>query len=138
LNLAAQDLPVIVPAHPRLKLRMEEFGLLEILETRVFLLRPLFYLEKIGLRKRASVIVTDSGGIQREAFDLCVPCVTIREETEWPETIDLGWNPLCVADPAAIRKSVSDAIGAIGSEGSPFGDGTTAQSIAQKMMDFAT
>lgn len=138
LNLVAQDLPVIVPVHPRLKLRMEEFGLLEILENRVFLVRPLSYLEMIGLQKRASVIVTDSGGIQKEAFYLRVPCVTIREETEWPETIELGWNRLCGPHPAEIRKSVSDSIGVTGLEGSPFGDGTTAHSIAQKLMDFST
>ncbi len=138
LNLVAKDLPVIIPVHPRLKLRMEEFGLLEILDPTVIQVRPLSYLEMIHIQKKASVIVTDSGGLQKEAFYLRVPCVTIRDETEWSETIDLGWNRLCKAEPVEICNSVSAAIGVSGSEGSPFGDGTTARSIAAKLIDFAT
>ena len=138
LNLVARDLPVVVPVHPRLRLRMEQFQLLEILDPKVLLVRPLSYLEMIRLQKSASVIVTDSGGLQKEAFYLRVPCVTIREETEWPETIDLGWNRLCAAEPVEISKSVFAAIGVIGSEGSPFGNGTAAKSIAAKIIEFAS
>ena len=72
------------------------------------IIEPVSYLEMVSLLRHASLVATDSGGLQKEAYWAGVPCVTLMSETTWPETIDAGWNTLTGLDPAAIRAAVSN------------------------------
>lgn len=97
--LAASALPVVLPTHPRLTRRIEEFGLRS---NHLRFVEPLPYLDMVWLVKNAALVLTDSGGLQKEACWLEVPCVTLRAETEWPETVQGGWNVLAGSDPDAV------------------------------------
>jgi UDP-N-acetylglucosamine 2-epimerase (non-hydrolysing)/UDP-GlcNAc3NAcA epimerase len=98
--LAALPGPVVFPVHPRTRARLEEAGLTDRLGG-VRLLAPLGYLDFLKLARHARAVLTDSGGVQKEAYLLGVPCVTLRDTTEWVETVDAGWNTLVDLDPAA-------------------------------------
>jgi len=92
--------PVIFPVHPRTKSALERHGLQ--LGGLVRVLPPLGYLDMVMLESAARLVATDSGGVQREAYYLGVPCLTLREETEWVETVSAGWNRLVGVDPSEI------------------------------------
>jgi UDP-GlcNAc3NAcA epimerase len=100
--------PVVFPAHPRTRSNMKAAGL--SLGPRVHLLAPLGYLEFAALASQARVLVTDSGGLQKEAYWYGVPCVTVRPSTEWVDTVEVGANVLVPADPDAIAEAVSSAV----------------------------
>jgi len=127
-TLAADERRVILPAHPRTVERLEQYGLRDTIEEKLTLIDPVGYLDFITLQINADVIVTDSGGIQKEAFFLNVPCVTLREETEWPETIDAGGNVLVGADRDAIRDALANPPRTT-SDTEPYGDGNAARKI---------
>ncbi len=86
------DMPVIFPVHPRTRVYLERYGI--TWDRYVRIMEPLSYFDLMALAQRAYRIITDSGGFQKEAFFLGVPCVTLRNETEWTETVALGWNTL--------------------------------------------
>ncbi|MGI9081418.1 MAG: non-hydrolyzing UDP-N-acetylglucosamine 2-epimerase [Thermoleophilaceae bacterium] len=107
--LEALPLPTLLPLHPRTAARLETAGLRERLD-RLPLLRltpPLGYLDFMKVAMHARAILTDSGGVQKEAYLLGVPCVTLRENTEWVETVESGWNTLAGLDPAAALEAVA-------------------------------
>jgi UDP-N-acetylglucosamine 2-epimerase len=89
--------PVVFPVHPRTRARLEAAGLLARLDG-LTLVPPLGYLDFLELARHARAILTDSGGVQKEAYLLGVPCVTLRDTTEWVETVDAGWNVLVDLD----------------------------------------
>ena len=89
--------PVAFPVHPRTRARLEAAGLLDRLAG-LTLARPLGYLDFLELTRHARAILTDSGGVQKEAYLLGVPCITLRDTTEWVETVDAGWNVLVDLD----------------------------------------
>jgi UDP-GlcNAc3NAcA epimerase len=89
--------PVVFPLHPRTRARLEDAGLLERLR-RLVLTPPLGYLDFLELVRNARAVLTDSGGLQKEAYLLGVPCVTMRKTTEWTETVQAGWNVLVDLD----------------------------------------
>jgi UDP-GlcNAc3NAcA epimerase len=96
--LEALPLPAVLPLHPRTARRLEETGLRGRAESAVSLTPPLGYLEFTALLQHARALLTDSGGVQKEAYLAGVPCVTLRDTTEWTETVDAGWNVLVDLD----------------------------------------
>jgi UDP-GlcNAc3NAcA epimerase len=100
--LLAIPYPVLLPLHPRTRARLEAAGLLRQLAgaERITIAPPLGYLEFTALLHNARAVVTDSGGLQKEAYLAGVPCVTLRSRTEWTETVEHGWNVLVDLDPA--------------------------------------
>jgi UDP-N-acetylglucosamine 2-epimerase len=98
--LEALPEPAVFPLHPRTRRRLEETGLLERLASseRLTLAPPLGYLDFLTLARHARVVLTDSGGVQKEAYLLGTPCVTLRDTTEWVETVEQGWNVLVDLD----------------------------------------
>jgi UDP-N-acetylglucosamine 2-epimerase len=101
------DAPIIFPIHPRTRKAIDKFQLGRFLQdTNIMLIEPLGYLNMVRVEQTAKMILTDSGGIQKEAYWLNTPCVTLRQETEWVETVDLGWNKLAGADKTKILNSV--------------------------------
>jgi len=105
--LLSLDVPVVLPLHPRTRARLEAAGLLDRLAAGTILRPPLGYLAFTSLLTRASAVLTDSGGVQKEAYLAGVPCVTLRDSTEWVETVATGWNVLVDLDAAAARAAVA-------------------------------
>lgn len=103
----AIDLPVVFPVHPRTRAVLERG--LHGLPPNVHAIEPVGFLQMVALEARAGVIATDSGGVQKEAYLSGVPCVTLRSETEWTETVEAGWNRVVDADPAALREALADS-----------------------------
>ncbi len=96
-RLAGSTIPVVLPAHPRLIARAREYGL-ALDHGAISITEPLDYPQLISTTLHARSVITDSGGLQKEAYILGVPCTTVRSETEWVETLEDGWNVLCFED----------------------------------------
>ena len=125
--LNALEEPVVFPLHPRTAAAIEQQG--HRLAGHVHPRPPLGYLDFAALASQARVILTDSGGVQKEAYWYAVPCVTLRENTEWVETVETGWNRLVGADTGRIVSAVAEV--PIPSRHPPlYGDGHAADSIA--------
>jgi UDP-N-acetylglucosamine 2-epimerase (non-hydrolysing) len=122
---------VIYPIHPRAEKRLEEFGL-EVPEP-IRVVEPREYLDFIRLEDAATLVMTDSGGVQEEACILGTPCVTLRDSTERPETVSAGANVLAEHDPASIIASVDEMIERDGDWRNPFGDGDAGERILQSV-----
>jgi UDP-GlcNAc3NAcA epimerase len=124
------DGPVVFPIHPRTRQRIAEYGLDPRANTPYpGYIDPVGYLDMLVLERHARLILTDSGGVQKEAFFFAVPCLTLREETEWVETVEAGWNRLVGADPAAIVRAARE-FRPVGSPPPLLGDGRAAERIA--------
>jgi len=118
LEEMAQERPVVFPVHPRTQSKLDAAGLTQrLVQAGVVLLPPQGYLEMLGLMKAATVVVTDSGGIQEETTALGVPCLTVRENTERPITIDEGTNTLVGIDPGAILSAFRETLATGGKAG---------------------
>ncbi len=131
--LSECGLPVVFPVHPRTRRAMEVGGV--TLGGNVQAVEPVSYLQMLALEKHAGKILTDSGGVQKEALWLRVPCVTVRDETEWVETVELGWNTLTGADPSRILA----ALAAPPPQDEPppiYGDGHAAERIADILVSY--
>lgn len=94
--------PLVFPIHPRTKNKLKELQLFDSLSNRIRFIDPVSYFDVLILEKSAHKVFTDSGGMQKEAYFLKVPCITLRNETEWIETVESGWNVLAGADPSLI------------------------------------
>jgi UDP-N-acetylglucosamine 2-epimerase (non-hydrolysing) len=106
-GLAGIDSPVVLPLHPRTEAALREHGLYDRAAERLRLVEPVGYVDFLQLLSNASKVATDSGGVQKEAFYLDTPCVTLRDTTEWTETVDAGWNELVGATTDRIVDAVS-------------------------------
>jgi len=104
--LSNLDKPVVFPVHPRTKNKIAEYKLEYLLKKPLVAIEAVGYLDMISLERNAYAILTDSGGVQKEAFWLKVPCITLRDETEWVETVRYGWNRLVGADKEKILDEV--------------------------------
>lgn len=121
------DIPIIFSAHPRTINRLAEFGI--TLPEGIRIIEPPGYLEFLQLEKNAKLVLTDSGGVQEEACILRVPCVTLRNNTERPETIEVGSNILVGTNPSKILNGVSMMLKQSRNWVNPFGDGKAAEEI---------
>lgn len=127
------DRTVVYPVHPRADRRIDEFGL--DVPERIRTVDPLGYLDFLRLESAADLILTDSGGVQEEACVLGVPCVTLRERTERPETVRVGANDLRGTDPDAIREGAAAMLGTDGDWRNPFGDGRASRRILREVVE---
>ena len=122
-------LPVLLPLHPRTKGAMHRAGIAE-LPAGVQLIPPVSYHDMLALERQARLILTDSGGVQKEAFWLGRPCVTLRGETEWVETVEEGWNRVAGTNPESVVASALAALEQNRPEpGKPYGDGRAGERI---------
>jgi len=111
IELATVDCPIILPLHPRTAacIKRQELETLIYSNTALRVIEPVSFLDMVLLEKHSKIILTDSGGVQKEAYFHGVPCVTLRDETEWVETIEAGWNQLAGAIKDNIIKAVNAA-----------------------------
>lgn len=121
-------MPVVFPVHPRTEKFLKEYGMMEKMPGNVRLIKPVGYLDMLMLLANAKKILTDSGGIQKEAYMLGVPCITLRENTEWMETLDGGWNVLVGAEKEKISKAISN-LARMGARRNVFGNSRASESI---------
>jgi len=133
LTQAASELAVVLPLHPRSRAVLERERLFDSLTGCLQIIEPIGYLDMLMLEKNARLIVTDSGGVQKEAFFYRIPCVTLRHETEWIELVELGWNRLAPPVSAhAVLRIVHEALKAPpGADATPYGDGHCAEGVAR-------
>jgi UDP-N-acetylglucosamine 2-epimerase (non-hydrolysing) len=130
-------LPVVFPVHPRTKKFLEEYGMWNWLPANIIAIEPLGYLDMLKLMRHACKILTDSGGIQKEAYILSVPCITLRDNTEWVETVEEGGNVLVGADIQDILLNIQQGFSESSFRNSLFGDGNAARHMSKLIRTFA-
>ena len=136
LSVAAERLPLVFAIHPRTRSNLGKFGLNALLDNpRIALLPPLGYLEMLGLMDGATVMITDSGGLQEETTALSVPCITLRENTERPITAEQGTNTVVGSDEALFVRCLDDILATGGKRGRvpEYWDGAAAPRIAEDL-----
>ncbi len=134
LGIIAKKIPVLFLIHPRTRAALDQEGMMVDLPKHLHLFEPIGYLDMIMLEKNARLIATDSGGVQKEAFFYQVPCITLREETEWVELVELGWNVLVGCDPSRIAEAAFKAQPHINTP-SLYGDGHAAERIVHCLLE---
>jgi UDP-GlcNAc3NAcA epimerase len=134
LARVASGMKIVLPLHPRTRAKVAQDPAWAGLAGRITVTNPLDYFDMAQLTRHAAVVATDSGGLQKEAFFYGVPCVTLRDETEWTELVDGGWNRL--APPTAVEPVASAILGAVGRIGrpiQPYGTGNAATLIVDEL-----
>ena len=135
LKKVSHTLPIIWPLHPRTRQLMADYSLPTDTKNMHFI-EPVGYLDMVTLEQNASVIATDSGGVQKEAFFYKIPCVTLRDETEWLELVQAGWNKLTPPNNADnISNAILRAVNTQGENITPYGKGDAAQKIAEILLN---
>ncbi|MET0012462.1 MAG: UDP-N-acetylglucosamine 2-epimerase (non-hydrolyzing) [Sedimenticola sp.] len=140
LNELSEQIPLVFPMHPRTRKCIENAGIGDLINSSgIQILPPVGYLEMLGMMKGANVVLTDSGGIQEETTSLGVPCVTLRENTERPITVDQGTNTIVGTDAHAIKTAVEDILSTGGKAGRvpELWDGRAAERIADTIFHWA-
>jgi UDP-N-acetylglucosamine 2-epimerase (non-hydrolysing) len=133
-GLASLPYPVVLTAHPRLVARAAHYGI-DLGAGSLHTVEPLDYPAMVAAVQAARAVVTDSGGLQKEAFLLRTPCTTVRTETEWTETVDLGWNVLAL-DLGSLAATV-DREAPAPTEAAPYGDGQAAQATVEALASWS-
>jgi len=132
----AHRIPVVLPLHPRTRGALEQAGLLSQIKEKLRVTDPVGYLDMAQLEKNARLVVTDSGGVQKEAYFYRVPCVTLRDETEWVELVETGWNRLVPPEsPEAVERGILQALDQKGANVILYGDGSAAQHIVSALRE---
>lgn len=134
LALSGLDVPTLLLAHPRLRARAAEFGI-DVAAGNLVMADPFPYPQLVQAVMGSAGVITDSGGLQKEAFLLRVPCTTVRTETEWVETVDLGWNVLS-PDPGTIAAAVNRPAPPA-TTATPYGDGHAARAAVRALIEHA-
>ncbi|MGB2903713.1 MAG: UDP-N-acetylglucosamine 2-epimerase (non-hydrolyzing) [Candidatus Dechloromonas phosphoritropha] len=129
----SRQMPVVLPLHPRTRKLIADNGLEGTLGS-VIVADPIPFLDMVALEQAARVILTDSGGVQKEAFFYGVPCVTMRDETEWVETVELGWNKVVGAGYQRILDAVQNLTEGVTCT-SPYGDGAATRHIVSAILE---
>ncbi len=138
LNQVAKKIAIVLPLHPRTKAKLEQFSLFQNLSANIKLIEPVGFLNVLSLQKASSIIITDSGGMQKEAFFQEKPCVTIRTETEWIELLDCGHNRLAIPLVDSIKQKVEEALNAsLDWSIELYGDGNSSEKIAETLLEKA-
>ena len=130
--LSNAPLPVVLPVHPRTENRLKEYGMWKRATSKIEIIDPIGYLDFVRLLDASERVATDSGGVQKEAFYLDTPCVTTREETEWIETVENGWNVLVGRDRDAIDHELRHHERPP-NKPEPYGDGNAAKRIVDRL-----
>ena len=126
----SRHLPVVLPLHPRTRKLILDTGLTRYLDP-LLIIDPQPFLDMVALEQAAKVILTDSGGVQKEAFFYGVPCITLRDETEWVETVDLGWNQLVGSSKERIVAAATAADSKPRIQSKPYGIGNASKLICE-------
>ena len=127
-----REVSVVFPVHPRTRRRIKDYGLQDLVH-KLIAIDPVGYLDMVMLEKNARVVVTDSGGVQKEAFFYQVPCITLRKETEWVELVELGWNKL--VPPMRLSSEVILTFAKKhGLISYPYGKGRAAELVAETLL----
>ncbi|GGB49086.1 UDP-N-acetylglucosamine 2-epimerase (non-hydrolyzing) [Virgibacillus dakarensis] len=128
------NMEVVLPLHPRTKSKINQFNFTDFISSSsIKIVEPLHYFDMLAVASQANAILTDSGGLQKEAYMLQVPCITLRDETEWVETVMAGWNHLVGTDTQQIVNTVKAL--QVPKEYVPlFGDGSTSKKIVDILM----
>jgi UDP-N-acetylglucosamine 2-epimerase (non-hydrolysing) len=141
LKEIGNSLPLVFPVHPRTRQSIDDAGLENLISAPHFLiLPPLGYREMLGLMREAKVVLTDSGGMQEETTALGIPCITLRENTERPITVEQGTNTITGSDPDKIMACFNDIMASGGKAGHipELWDGKTAERIANIISDWSS
>ena len=132
-GLASASYPIVFPMHPRTRGRLEQMDL--SMPPNVYVIDPLGYLEMVWLEMNCRLVITDSGGVQKEAYFHGKPCLTLRDETEWTELVDLGVNQLVGVDPNRIAKGLNTFIdGMCFQNKEVYGTGQSGVRVAQYLL----
>ncbi|MAS32553.1 MAG: UDP-N-acetylglucosamine 2-epimerase (non-hydrolyzing) [Anaerolineaceae bacterium] len=129
-SFGAAEIPVLLPVHPRLRKMLDTFGL--AFNDNVRTVEPLGFLDLIAALDACEIVITDSGGLQKEAYMLRRPTITVRDTTEWIETVEAGWNRLCEPEPAAFLAAIQAARGDTPAEHPDF---YGAEGVSDRMID---
>jgi UDP-GlcNAc3NAcA epimerase len=138
LAAVAEETPVVLPMHPRTRKTLDVLENVPATSERLRFIDPVGYLDMIRLESEAAVIATDSGGVQKEAYFNRVPCVTLRDETEWVELVEIGANRLVGADAEAIVDGFREARSTTIEQADLYGDGRAAQHMLDRLLKAAT
>jgi len=137
LRIVAKEMPVLLPLHPRTRKLLEKTGSSDDTTKGLTLLEPVGYFEMAALEEKAALIATDSGGIQKEAYFHATPCVTLRDETEWIELVELGWN--IVQPPVSAQAVAATILSRIGTKGrvgtKPYGEGNAGRRVVDALLE---
>jgi UDP-N-acetylglucosamine 2-epimerase (non-hydrolysing) len=130
------QIPIIYPIHPRSEKMLRKFGLYDRLKNnpKMYLIEPVGYLDFLVLEKNAGLVLTDSGGVQEETCILDVPCVTLRYNTERPETVDIGKNMIVGVERKRVLDGIEEMLERELDPGNPFGDGTSGSKIIEILL----
>lgn len=132
-GLSSSSVPVILPLHPRTRKRITEFEL--NVGSNLRFIDPVGYLDMLMLEQAARLVATDSGGVQKEAYFAGVPCITLRQETEWVELVEIGANRVIGTAAAAIAQALSEPLKTIDRR-DVYGNGMSSVAIAEALVDF--
>lgn len=137
-TLVKLDYPIVLPLHPRTKKLIYDWKLEGILNCpNIHTIDPLSYLDMLALLSQTELVLTDSGGLQKEAYMLQIPCITLRNETEWIETVQEGWNHIVGIDTQRIFDTIANLV--IPNQSTAiFGDGHAAERIFQNIVTYLT
>lgn len=137
LNIINKDIPLVLPLHPRTQKMLDEYNISNLIND-LKVIEPVGFIDMVSLESNAALILTDSGGVQKEAYFHGVPCVTMRDQTEWVETVEAKWNILAnTRDGQDILNGVNCQLNRKKREDIlEYGDGQAAQCIVQKIEDY--